>query len=346
MSEKLERNFRGWLEKLAKEWNTTVEQVALLLDKDYQEIANRERFYPKIQASLTGPDFNMRQFAEIAKKCYVLSGRFDSIRFNRFIDKGDMAADTIHTFITDFPNSDDGATDRINRFISKVVTLGYSTPRNSLDKAGAASLASMILTSIDRTRFVDFRQVRWGKFAKMLEYRLPLSGATYGEKLIWAGKFAKDISNTRVFKQGWSDHDDPLWVVAGICWHGPSPRKPTNEPVDSNTISFPEGAKKGRLHFCHERNQTVVHTAKSQAFERDPLLRCEACGFSFRETYGEPGIRITEAHHKIPVATLTEGSRTKVDDIALICANCHRMIHSDREKTLSLDELQSFLMKK
>lgn len=69
------------------------------------------------------------------------------------------------------------------------------------------------------------------------------------------------------------------------------------------------------------------------------MLKCEVCGFSFFEFYGEHGRNFIEAHHKKPISKLTPGSRTHINDIALVCANCHRMLHRG-EHSLTLEELK------
>ena len=53
----------------------------------------------------------------------------------------------------------------------------------------------------------------------------------------------------------------------------------------------------------------------------------EVCNFDFGATYGEMGAGYMEAHHIRPVSTLTVGQRTKASDLALVCANCHRVLH-------------------
>jgi 5-methylcytosine-specific restriction protein A len=42
------------------------------------------------------------------------------------------------------------------------------------------------------------------------------------------------------------------------------------------------------------------------------------------------------------VETLGDGMATKLSDLALLCANCHRMIHA-RRPWLSMDELRAYL---
>ncbi|MCU4768280.1 HNH endonuclease [Bacillus toyonensis] len=37
-----------------------------------------------------------------------------------------------------------------------------------------------------------------------------------------------------------------------------------------------------------------------------------------------------EKHHTIPVSELKEGATTKVEDIVMVCSNCHRVLHRNR----------------
>jgi 5-methylcytosine-specific restriction enzyme A len=71
-------------------------------------------------------------------------------------------------------------------------------------------------------------------------------------------------------------------------------------------------------------------------------LACEACGFDFAIRYGTRGKGFIECHHPKPVATLAEGHKTHLDDLALVCANCHRMIHRSKP-WLSVLELKAMI---
>jgi 5-methylcytosine-specific restriction protein A len=55
-----------------------------------------------------------------------------------------------------------------------------------------------------------------------------------------------------------------------------------------------------------------------------------ACGFNFAARYGERGSGFIECHHTKPVSALRPGEKTRLEDLALLCANCHRMIHIRR----------------
>lgn len=94
---------------------------------------------------------------------------------------------------------------------------------------------------------------------------------------------------------------------------------------------FPEGRRLYRLHSARERNPKLIREAKKLAMKRDGVLRCTCCGFDFGATYGEVGHGYIEAHHTRPLSLLDEsGGITRVEDLALVCANCHRMLHRRR----------------
>ena len=106
--------------------------------------------------------------------------------------------------------------------------------------------------------------------------------------------------------------------------------------------SFPEGKRKLRMHICRERNQQVIKKAKEEYRNKYGNLRCQVCGFDFEKTYGEIGKDFIEGHHTIPVSDLKENDKTKVEDIALVCSNCHKMLHRKRPWK-SINELKDLL---
>ena len=57
---------------------------------------------------------------------------------------------------------------------------------------------------------------------------------------------------------------------------------------------------------------------------------CQCCGFNFSAVYGPKGEEYIEAHHLIPLSELPEDTPVAQDpakDFAVLCANCHRMVH-------------------
>jgi hypothetical protein len=340
MNKKLDTNFRKWLNRLANDWNMPIDEAAKWIGLD--EAQNRIAHYPSVRAALSTSPMDIRRFADAAGKCWVLGGQFDATRFGIFVKSGDSAVAAIQNLIDDFPDDADAVIKRVDGFIADAIDLGYRINKGSSDWAGVAQLASLILTALYPNRFVDYRQNRWKRLAETFDYEQPPARTTHGGWLVWASQFAREVTATPTYQQYWPESDS-LWTIAGISWNwkGKTPPRPPADPIDAEDVaSFPEGTKKRRLHLIRERSRAVVSKAKELGLERDPLLRCQVCGFSFVETYGELGRGFIEAHHTQPVATLKPGSRTKVEDIALVCPNCHEMLHRG---SLDLDQLRAIM---
>jgi 5-methylcytosine-specific restriction protein A len=101
----------------------------------------------------------------------------------------------------------------------------------------------------------------------------------------------------------------------------------------------PEGKLLTRLHVNRERNGQLVARKRKQTLAKQGHLACEVCGFDFAARYGTRGAGFIECHHLTPLATLAAGSRTRLDDLALVCFNCHRMIHRS-SPWLTIEELR------
>lgn len=104
-----------------------------------------------------------------------------------------------------------------------------------------------------------------------------------------------------------------------------------------------EGRMLTRKHRAYERDKKLVDRKKQQAMRRFGKLACEVCGFDFKVTYGDRGAGFIECHHIRPVSELVESRKTSLDDLALLCANCHRMVHAKRP-WLSTQELQETII--
>jgi 5-methylcytosine-specific restriction enzyme A len=105
---------------------------------------------------------------------------------------------------------------------------------------------------------------------------------------------------------------------------------------------FPEGALKYRQHVTRERNRDLVRKVKERAKRVHGRLTCEICGFDFEAVYGDIGSDYIECHHTVPVSELKPGGFTRLIDIALVCANCHCMIHR-RRPWLRLPDLRALV---
>ncbi|WAH37036.1 HNH endonuclease [Alicyclobacillus dauci] len=116
----------------------------------------------------------------------------------------------------------------------------------------------------------------------------------------------------------------------------------TKVVIDEDT--YIEGKGKLVLHKVKERNPAVIRAAKDHfKSNHNGRLFCEVCGFDFERTYGEIGEDYIEGHHIVPLSALTAETLTSVDSIALVCSNCHRMLHR-QNPPLSIEQLQRAMM--
>src|SRR6266853_2526049 len=116
-------------------------------------------------------------------------------------------------------------------------------------------------------------------------------------------------------------------------------------PISENRIGeedieevFSEGKILSRIHHLRERNPTAVKRKKEKVRRETGKLECEVCSFDFARQYGKLGYGYAECHHTLPLASLKGESATKLSDLAIVCANCHRMLHRSNS-WLSIAEL-------
>ena len=111
---------------------------------------------------------------------------------------------------------------------------------------------------------------------------------------------------------------------------------------DDGITEAEEGHLLTRMHRVRERNRELVKRKRDMVVRETGRLACEVCDFDFHARYGEQGRGFIEVHHLLPLYALVPGSRTRLQDLAVLCANCHRMVHA-KSKWLSLLQLKELL---
>ncbi len=101
------------------------------------------------------------------------------------------------------------------------------------------------------------------------------------------------------------------------------------EPIDP--IEFLEGEPRRRM-VTHRERERLLRDAKIQEAlrsARDGRLRCQVpgCGFDFEAKYGSAGAGYAQVHHLRPLSTRSTPSTTRLIHLAVVCANCHAIIH-------------------
>lgn len=153
------------------------------------------------------------------------------------------------------------------------------------------------------------------------------------------GKGLGNVSKTdRVI---WAELGNEPARVAEICrLINASLRAPewlVDTPEDEE--EFFEGRILTQLHKKKERNPNIRKKLLAARRKRGSLI-CEMC---LRESESDDFTlqdAIFEAHHLLPMATAAE-RQTRLRDMALLCANCHRLLHraiSLNKRWLTIEE--------
>ncbi|MEV4863551.1 HNH endonuclease [Streptomyces ossamyceticus] len=99
--------------------------------------------------------------------------------------------------------------------------------------------------------------------------------------------------------------------------------------VDDDGFTAVEGRLLVRRALTRERDPKLRRLKIQQVRDRGEPLSCEVCGFLFSRVYGGVGEGYIEVHHVTPLH-IAGTRKTGLNDLACLCANCHRMCHRSR----------------
>lgn len=184
---------------------------------------------------------------------------------------------------------------------------------------------------------------------KAYKFELRSNGRKYPPKYVICVahiSYDRQVYPWNVF--GGGDETNNFLISRGFeVWNKIKGERVGIEPIEENeTKTFEEGSSLYALHRKLERDSAVAKLAKKRRLSEKGELTCDVCGFSFQEVYGSVGSGYIEAHHTVPVSEMAKRGKKKTHmaEIALVCSNCHRMIHRYRP-WLTIAELSKVLSK-
>lgn len=123
-------------------------------------------------------------------------------------------------------------------------------------------------------------------------------------------------------------------------------RKEVIEKDYSNLI-IEEGFTRFSQVKTKSRSRELVAIAKEH-YSKDGKIYCSACNFNFEIFYGNVGSGYIEIHHLNPIFAREDNFRQSINDalsgVTPVCANCHRMIHRNGDRLLSIPALQKLIV--
>ena len=208
MNNDLNIAFQTWLDRATADHQEIIDV----------EIENRFAAYPALQECLTS-----RPIAVDALRKRLLAPeltsttdlkRYARTEFDLLLADTGAVSEQIARLIDYLPEANDEVISRINDFVEN------GKQRSKLAPHFALTVASLILTLVHPTRFVDFpSRTTWVEFAQALGYGIVENSASYGEKLIWASDFATALTETAVFQDAWGNQSNrAMWIVGALNW--------------------------------------------------------------------------------------------------------------------------------
>lgn len=141
-----------------------------------------------------------------------------------------------------------------------------------------------------------------------------------------AGMRAHGSADAEVFAFFQNRRDELAAAAAQLRRWAADGDAPVRAEPDEDDVGAVEGRLLYRAHRQRERRRALVERKKADALRRGGTLSCEVCAFDFGSAYGARGEGYIECHHRTPLSR-SGVTTTRLNDLALVCANCHRVIH-------------------
>ena len=177
---------------------------------------------------------------------------------------------------------------------------------------------------------VDKTFVGWGKV---------LTNEKKGSGL-WKGHWVLMVEE-HIFREPISALD----VFAATGFKPPRVQKVIDNEIASEVWRTVRGTKLSPTDRAVEGIMTESRSRARNAGLRLAALQrangvCEGCGVNFARKHGGLGRRCLVVHHKKQMKDTDQPRETKLSELAVVCANCHMMIHVNSEKALTLPLLK------
>ena len=94
--------------------------------------------------------------------------------------------------------------------------------------------------------------------------------------------------------------------------------------------------------------ETVRYSRRRSGTLRAEALRlaagvCAACGRQYSKYLDGLGDRVLQVHHRRQLAATDVPRLTRSSDLAVLCANCHALVHANPRRALSVERLRKLI---
>lgn len=141
--------------------------------------------------------------------------------------------------------------------------------------------------------------------------------------------------------RGGKDTVQPLLERLGFEVRVTRPRRskpPGSAPTPDEVESAIEGTMTEARYWRRSRSTKLRDSAFAKA-----RGMCCVCDTDFSKVLDGRGVRVLQVHHRKQLSSRTTPSPTKVDELAVVCANCHMLLHLNPDEALDVGELRAML---
>lgn len=182
---------------------------------------------------------------------------------------------------------------------------------------------------------VDQAYIGHGKVAS--NWRAGRSGA-------WKGVPLVDIKSEVMFKESVPGAE----VFAATGFKTPQKRIVVDEDIAADVWRAARGKRLTNIDRALEGILTETRSKSRNDGLREAALsraagKCECCRKNYTKVASGLGTHCLVVHHKKQLKDTDKPRETKIAELAVVCANCHMMIHSNRDKALTLTQLRKKL---
>lgn len=99
------------------------------------------------------------------------------------------------------------------------------------------------------------------------------------------------------------------------------------------------------------RTETKIYVRGRSRQLRDLALEnakgiCCVCDTDYKKVLNGKGVHVLQVHHRKQLAFTDTPRVTHLSDLAVVCANCHLLLHLDQKKAFDVEDLRRLLREK
>lgn len=170
---------------------------------------------------------------------------------------------------------------------------------------------------------------------------IDLTWSQFKEDVDYLPKFRPSGNVYRVKEDRLAKFSDAAGYVRHLLNGGSEPAPSIHVEAQTPEQEYSEGERKVKETAYFRRNTQLVKDAKQHYG-----FTCQVCGFNFEAVYGaDLGREFIECHHTNPLSENSDTLTSTIQDVCVVCSNCHRMLHRTRP-ALKPEQLKAMLNKK